>query len=103
MNDNEIKQLFRQNQSALPDDAGFQREVWQKIAQSKPDVVSLALAWRKMLDFLTRPLVGLPLGLACIAASALLAFYHGVESREQTWVDLSMNYHHWINPLSHHR
>ncbi len=103
MNDHELKQLFQQNQPALPDDPGFQRDVWHKIAEGNNQGISFSDFLNVALDFLTRPMVGVPLAILCIAGSATLSFYNGIESREQTWVELSLSYNQLINPLTHNQ
>jgi len=103
MNDYELKQLFTQNQPALPDDPAFQREVWHRIAQGGNEGISFSSLFKTLTDFLTRPTVGVPLAVSCVALAAILGFLNGNATQEQVWLELSFNYNELINPLSHHR
>ena len=100
MNHDDLHEKLSAWQPALPDDPGFQRAVWHRIdAESAPTTFPALV--NGVAEFLTRPLVGIPVATATIALAIALAIHNGTESRDETWSNLAASYGMVINPISH--
>lgn len=101
MNDNELKSLFEASHPDLPDESGFQREVWKRIEQ-RSEFMSIPSLLSSLGELLFKPGIGLPIAAAAIVCSGLLAYHNGVQSREATWSELANNYNRIISPDNRH-
>jgi hypothetical protein len=99
MNDNELNDALGQWQVDVPDDSRFSSAVWREIAMRDED--SPMNRTRELLDRLLRPRFAIPVGATALLVTALLASFHGLQSREKAWDTLSQTYSQIIDPVAH--
>lgn len=65
------------------------------------DASSSNYRFRELLEKLLRPRLAIPMGATAVLVTALLASYHGLQSREKTWDSLAHTYSQTIDPITH--
>lgn len=99
MNDEEINRRLSEWQVEIPDDPHFHSAVWREVAMR--DVDAPLNRFREALDRFFRSRLAIPLGATALLVTALLAGFHGLQSRENTWEALSQSYSRSIDPVAH--
>ena len=100
MNDDDLHEKLSAWEPVLPEEPGFQKAVWHRIDSESAPVTFSGLV-NSAADFVTRPVVGIPVAAAIITFAIVLAVHNGTESRDETWSDLAASYGMAINPISH--
>ena len=100
MNDEELKKALSGWHPEMPEEPGFHRSVFRRVNRLE-ETPSVAENIRGIIDWLTRPVIGLPAATMILAITTWLAIYNGTTSRDETWTNLSANYGELINPMSH--
>jgi len=99
MNDEEMNRSLSEWQVEIPDDPHFRSAVWREIAMRDAETPLNRL--REAFDRFLRPRLAIPLGATALLFTALLAGYHGLQSRENKWEALSHSYSQSIDPVAH--
>ena len=98
MNDTELHRELESWKFDIPDDPGFQRDVWRKISTQEKSSILDNLD--DLLERILAPRVAIPLTATVLAATAMLAVVHGKQTQETVWNQLAHNYGTSIDPIS---
>ena len=85
MNNNELERRLADWKPELPNRPGFHGEVWRRIEDKKSS--NLLSTLDGMINFITRPIIGLPAAAIVTVFAVLLAIHNGIKERDDTWTN----------------